>query len=221
MHYDPMIAKLIAHAETRDAAIARARAALAEFDVLGLVTNIPFLLRVLDSEAFRRGELDTGFLDGEGAALGISPPLPAAAAGGGGDPRRARARDEPRVSAVSACPDPWTTHRRDGGTDMAAPGRFTVRDDATSTVVEVQADGRVRVGDSAVLTVTPLAAGAMPSSRWRGATHVARRRARPTGASCRSAARRRDVEIAARGPGATPHAAGRVRRDLGADARAP
>ena len=79
VHYDPMVAKLIAHAESRDAAIARARAALAEFDVLGLTTNIPFLIRVLDSEAFRRGELHTGFLDGEGASLGASPPLPSAA----------------------------------------------------------------------------------------------------------------------------------------------
>jgi len=77
--YDPMLAKLIVHAETRDAAIARCRAALAEFVVLGIATNIGFLMRVLDHEAFRNGTLDTGFLDREGSALAIDPPLPAAA----------------------------------------------------------------------------------------------------------------------------------------------
>ena len=108
VHYDPMVAKLVAHAESRDAAIARARAALAEFDVLGLVTNIPFLLRVLDSDAFRRGELHTGFLDREGSDLGASPAIPAAALAA------AVVHDERAVapngsSAAAARPDPWST----------------------------------------------------------------------------------------------------------------
>jgi len=69
VYYDPMIAKVIASGETRDAAIARLIAALRDFPILGIRTNIPFLLRILDHQRFRAGEVDTGFLDGEGAAL--------------------------------------------------------------------------------------------------------------------------------------------------------
>ena len=44
-------------------AIARLVAALREFPILGIRTNVPFLLRVLDHPRFRAGEIDTGFLD--------------------------------------------------------------------------------------------------------------------------------------------------------------
>ncbi len=73
VYYDPMVAKVIASAETRDAAIARLSAALREFPILGIRTNIPFLLRILDHPRFRAGAVDTGFLDGEGAVLGDAP----------------------------------------------------------------------------------------------------------------------------------------------------
>jgi acetyl/propionyl-CoA carboxylase alpha subunit len=69
IYYDPMIAKVIATAETRDLARARLTAALRAFPVLGLRTNIPFLLRILEHPRFRAGAIDTGFLDREGAAL--------------------------------------------------------------------------------------------------------------------------------------------------------
>ncbi len=67
--YDPMIAKLIVRGETRDEAVAKLRTALHEFEVEGIKTNIPFLRRLVDSEGFRSGEFDTGwvprFLAGE------------------------------------------------------------------------------------------------------------------------------------------------------------
>jgi 3-methylcrotonyl-CoA carboxylase alpha subunit len=69
VYYDPMLAKVIASAETRDAAIDRLSAALREYPILGIRTNIPFLLRILAHPRFRAGTVDTGFLDGEGAAL--------------------------------------------------------------------------------------------------------------------------------------------------------
>jgi acetyl/propionyl-CoA carboxylase alpha subunit len=69
IYYDPMIAKVIATAETRDLALARLAAALRAFPVLGLRTNIPFLLRVLEHPRFRKGAIDAGFLDREGALL--------------------------------------------------------------------------------------------------------------------------------------------------------
>jgi acetyl/propionyl-CoA carboxylase alpha subunit len=65
VHYDPMLAKLIAHAPTRAAAIARAATALKQFPILGVRTNIPFLLRLLDHWAFASADVDTGFIDRE------------------------------------------------------------------------------------------------------------------------------------------------------------
>jgi acetyl-CoA/propionyl-CoA carboxylase biotin carboxyl carrier protein len=55
VHYDPLIAKLIAWGPTRERARTRLIAALEESVVLGLVTNQAFLLDLLDSEAFRSG----------------------------------------------------------------------------------------------------------------------------------------------------------------------
>src|SRR5439155_452940 len=69
IHYDPMIAKVIATHETRALALARLTAALRAYPILGIRTNIPFLLSILEHPRFRAGEVDTGFLDGEGAGL--------------------------------------------------------------------------------------------------------------------------------------------------------
>jgi acetyl/propionyl-CoA carboxylase alpha subunit len=69
VYYDSLLAKVIAVGETRDAAIVRLRAALRDFPILGLQTNIPLLLRVLDHSSFRDGSVDTGFLDAEGGAF--------------------------------------------------------------------------------------------------------------------------------------------------------
>jgi 3-methylcrotonyl-CoA carboxylase alpha subunit len=74
VHYDPLLAKVIAYAETRELAIARLLAALRAFPVLGIITNIPFLIRVLEHPSFRSGEMHTGFLDNEGATLAASAP---------------------------------------------------------------------------------------------------------------------------------------------------
>jgi len=68
-YYDPMIAKLIAWGPDRDAAIDRARAALAEFRIEGLVTNRDFLIRLMDDVAFREGEIWTGYVEARRAEL--------------------------------------------------------------------------------------------------------------------------------------------------------
>jgi acetyl-CoA carboxylase biotin carboxylase subunit len=75
VHYDPMLAKLIVAAEDRRAAIQRARTALRQFAILGLRTNVPFLLRVLEHPEFTAGEVDTGFVDRELPVL-LAPPAP-------------------------------------------------------------------------------------------------------------------------------------------------
>jgi acetyl/propionyl-CoA carboxylase alpha subunit len=60
--YDPMIAKLIAHGTTRDDALARLRDALAETEVAGVTTNLPFLRWLVAHPALRAAETTTAFL---------------------------------------------------------------------------------------------------------------------------------------------------------------
>ncbi len=62
VHYDPLIAKLIVHAADRQNAIRRARAALREYLVDGIKTNIPLHLRILEDRDFQRGQFATDFL---------------------------------------------------------------------------------------------------------------------------------------------------------------
>ncbi|MBO6639550.1 MAG: acetyl/propionyl/methylcrotonyl-CoA carboxylase subunit alpha [Roseitalea sp.] len=62
-YYDPMIAKLIAHGETRDEALGRLRAALAGTHVAGTVTNRAFLLALAGHDGFAAGHVDTGLID--------------------------------------------------------------------------------------------------------------------------------------------------------------
>jgi acetyl/propionyl-CoA carboxylase alpha subunit len=60
--YDPLIAKLIAHGPTRDEALARLRDALAETDVAGVTTNLPFLRWLVSHPAVLAGRTTTAFL---------------------------------------------------------------------------------------------------------------------------------------------------------------
>ena len=63
VHYDPILAKIIASAETRDAAIDRLDAALAETLLFGPASNLEFLRTVIRHPAFRAGETYTNFID--------------------------------------------------------------------------------------------------------------------------------------------------------------
>src|SRR5262249_11293102 len=62
LFYDPMISKLLAWHETREAAIQRLRRALSEDVVKGITTNIAYLKRVLELPDFKAGEYDTSLL---------------------------------------------------------------------------------------------------------------------------------------------------------------
>ncbi len=62
IHYDPMISKLISWGQTRPEAINRMKRALKEYELLGVKTNIPALLFVLNHEKFISGDFDTHFL---------------------------------------------------------------------------------------------------------------------------------------------------------------
>ena len=61
--YDPMIAKVIAHAPTRDAALDRLGAALGETHIAGLATNRDFLRALAQNATFRAGRMDTGLIE--------------------------------------------------------------------------------------------------------------------------------------------------------------
>jgi len=69
VHYDPLLAKLIAWGETREVARRRALAALTRFPILGIRTNIPLLVELLEHPRFIQGALDTRLVDDESAAL--------------------------------------------------------------------------------------------------------------------------------------------------------
>jgi 3-methylcrotonyl-CoA carboxylase alpha subunit len=122
VHYDPLLAKLVARGESRAQAIARARTALRQFAILGIQTNVPLLLRVLDHPRFLAGEVDTRFLDAELPAL--FPPIDdrllraaaAAAAWRAAQPRGATSASTAATTAATATAagptaalDPWET----------------------------------------------------------------------------------------------------------------
>src|SRR5262249_30195433 len=112
VHYDPLIAKVIASAESRALAIERLVQALRAFPILGVRTNVPFLLRVIEYPRFRDGSIHTSFLDSEGTALAAHPDeeppafVRAAAAG----QTEARTTHAERASNVGY--DPWQTLSR-------------------------------------------------------------------------------------------------------------
>ncbi len=63
VYYDPMLAKVIAQAETRNAAIHKMRVALTEYAVLGVTTNLSLLQAILAHPDFQAGQVTTTFID--------------------------------------------------------------------------------------------------------------------------------------------------------------
>jgi len=79
VHYDPMLAKVIAYGEHRDGAIRRLDHALSQLQLLGLKNNIAFLRRVLTHPDHRAGEITTGFIAQHPELLQDHEPVAAAA----------------------------------------------------------------------------------------------------------------------------------------------
>jgi acetyl-CoA carboxylase biotin carboxylase subunit len=77
VQYDSLVAKIVAHAATRDAAIARLSAALRRTLVFGVRTNATLLARILEHPRFVTGDVDTGFVADELDALLAPGPAPA------------------------------------------------------------------------------------------------------------------------------------------------
>jgi 3-methylcrotonyl-CoA carboxylase alpha subunit len=72
-YYDPMIAKVIAHAPTRAEALERLTGALEATVVAGPQSNVAFLTKLSEADDFRQGRFDTGFIDRNLQALAGSP----------------------------------------------------------------------------------------------------------------------------------------------------
>ena len=194
VHYDPMLAKVIAHGATRDEAVERLTAALARFGVAGVTTNRDLLLAVLRHPRFAAGEIDTHFIERH------LPPAARVAA-----PDAARARVHAIAAAIhghearrraggplpASIPPGWRNNRwraqdvafRDGERELrvdyvAGPaGRFDVTaDGAAAAVLLVDGDARgvtLEVdGVRARFTVVADAAGGVAVHGPRGTTSL-------------------------------------------------
>jgi acetyl/propionyl-CoA carboxylase alpha subunit len=75
-HFDPLLAKLIVWAPSRRAAIDRMKRALEDFVLLGVRNNIEFLRRVISTDDFGAGKLDTTFLDRHGEVFNVPNEVP-------------------------------------------------------------------------------------------------------------------------------------------------
>ncbi|MEZ5661832.1 MAG: acetyl/propionyl/methylcrotonyl-CoA carboxylase subunit alpha [Burkholderiaceae bacterium] len=187
-HYDPMIAKIIVHGPTREAALNRLSLALARAEVSGTVTNLAFLGALSRHAGFARGEVDTGLIERDLAGLSthaaISDVLRAVAAvvaaghhAGGPATREAQgaAPRDPLLGAGSA--GPWGTR---GGWRLWSSDRQAVCFAEGETLMDAQIE--VVGSDRFVVTVggitTPLSILARDGNEMRVAAADAQYRIR-------------------------------------------
>jgi acetyl/propionyl-CoA carboxylase alpha subunit len=102
-----MIAKLIATGATREAARGRAIAALRAYPILGIHTNLPFLIRLLEHPGFAGGDIDTSFIDRERRTLleGLDSPPPPEVLAVANEIRNGVGSHLKRTA--DAAPEPW------------------------------------------------------------------------------------------------------------------
>ena len=186
-HYDSLIAKIIAKGRDRDHALDRLVGALRDVEVVGIATNTAFLASVLMDPEFRRGGIDTGFLDryrGYGPASGDLPQAVVAAAA---------MQLSGALDAADAI-DPWSSFRgwRLWGHDSAVE-ELVIDGCSLSVMVSVLCRGCCRIGEDVVRvherrgahlaldfgdrieTVDLDIMGETVRVRCRGSTHAARR----------------------------------------------
>jgi propionyl-CoA carboxylase alpha chain len=171
VHYDPMLAKAVAHAPTRAEAVRRLAGALERAEVHGPVTNRDLLVRSLRHPEFTAARMDTGFYDRHLAAL-TEPapdpyaPLAAALADAHGRSRFGGWRNlhsQPQTKRYTMAGEEHEVayrHTRDGG--LAADGVRVVHADARRVVLEADGVRRTfqvaRYGDRVHVNATALTA---------------------------------------------------------------
>jgi acetyl-CoA carboxylase biotin carboxylase subunit len=104
VHYDALLAKLVAWGETREAALALLDGALREFAVAGVRTSIPFHRWLLRQPAFRAGGIDVGFVERSWPKGGPEPVDPSLRPRAAAAARAALAGEEPAGAAVTVRP---------------------------------------------------------------------------------------------------------------------
>jgi 3-methylcrotonyl-CoA carboxylase alpha subunit len=142
-HYDPMIAKLIVHGPTRALALSRLRAALAGTEIAGTVTNHAFLRKLAENEGFTAGDVDTGLIARDLAALtAAEAPAPGVVA-----LAALTALGLPAAGATGFAlwqPLTWRARLDRDGEEIAAkvtverPARFAVEAGGERTVLEIR-----------------------------------------------------------------------------------
>ncbi|MER6157421.1 biotin carboxylase N-terminal domain-containing protein [Streptomyces sp. NPDC001868] len=172
VHYDPMLAKVIAHAPTRAEAIRRLAAALDRATIHGPTTNRDLLTRSLRHEEFTTARMDTGFYDRHLPALTTGAPDPHAAlaaaladAATEGDPRFGAWRNlpsQPRTRRYAMAGEEHEATYRHTRTGPEADGVTVVHADADLVVLEVDGVRRkfevTRYGPHRYVNTTPLTA---------------------------------------------------------------
>jgi acetyl-CoA/propionyl-CoA carboxylase biotin carboxyl carrier protein len=141
--YDPMLAKVITHADTREQALAALEGALAGTHVLGVVTNIAFLRALLALPEVVEGRLDTGLIERSMEAL-RRPPVSARALAVAALVHRARL-DAARPAGLWHRPSGWRL-----GADAPFAVHFDVADTGavTVTLTGSSAQTTARIGET-------------------------------------------------------------------------
>ena len=133
VHYDPMLAKVLAWAPGRDEAAARLSRALRRAEIHGPVTNRDLLVRILEHPEFLAGRTDTGFLERHSPAE-LGRPLPT--------------ETEERLSAVAAALAAQACRRESAGVLSTIPSGWRNNPSQLQVVDLVGARGEIRVGYS-------------------------------------------------------------------------
>ncbi|MFC8272405.1 acetyl/propionyl/methylcrotonyl-CoA carboxylase subunit alpha [Streptomyces sp. NPDC057271] len=170
--YDPMLAKVIVHAEDRPTALRRLRAALADTVTLGVQTNAGFVRRLLAHPDVISGELDTGLVERDAASLidaSVPPEVYAAAA--------LVRQYPPAALRAGAWTDPFDAPSgwRLGGRPAWTPHHFrvpghdpvTVRVRGTASEAELllgAAGGTTTPGDAGVSATDPTGEASSPAA---------------------------------------------------------
>ncbi len=144
VHYDPMLAKVVAHAPTRAEAVRKLAAALDRAVIHGPVTNRDLLVRSLRHEEFTEGRMDTGFYGRHLPALttpAADPhaPLAAALADAHGRSRFGGWRNvpsQPQIKRYAMNGEEHEVRYRHTRTGLAADGVTVVHADASLVILE-------------------------------------------------------------------------------------
>jgi 3-methylcrotonyl-CoA carboxylase alpha subunit len=165
IHYDPMIAKLIAHGADREEARRRLLRALSASEVAGLRTNLPLLRAIAAHPAFAAADLDTGFIARHAEAL--LAPAPQA-------PRAALAAAVLRLLRDEAVTDPADPHSPWGlATAWRLNGEgwqdFSLAEGERTTIVRAHLGSIFRAPSGATPRLDlPGGAGDVAGVRWDG-----------------------------------------------------